>query len=211
MYVRTRRLQLVLGVLSVVCAKDIIHVDRDTNPCIQCVYSAWSIACMRASIQINVSLYTHTETYKPVFSEIPNHKSLRTCRNLNKVVSHSASGCRMRLFRRDMGLFCTASPHQIFRPDIELSDRTLLEHSGRHTVIRQTCMHTCRQVITLAQGAQWGSFAEMWVFFANIRLYAHMSVDQTCTTHSHIHNIQAYSHPNNMDLHTPHTFKCMNI
>ena len=65
----------------------------------------------------------------------------------------------------------------IFRPDIELSDRTLLEHSGRHTVIHQTCMHTCRHVITLAQGAQWGSCAEMWVFFADIRLYAHMSVD----------------------------------
>ena len=116
--------------------------------------SARSRACMRASIQIHVSLYTHTQTYKPAFSEIPNHKSLRTCRNLNKVVSHSASRCRMRLFRGDMGLFCTASPHRIFRSDIEFSDRTLLEHSGRHTVKHQTCMHTCRHVITLAQDAQ---------------------------------------------------------
>ena len=78
---------------------------------------ARSRACMRASIQLHVSLYTYKETYKPGVSEIPNHKSLGTCRNLKKVMSHSASRCRMRLFRGDMGLFGTASPQQF-------SDRT---------------------------------------------------------------------------------------
>jgi len=79
--------------------------------------SARSRACMQASIQLHVSLYTYKETYKPGVSEILNHKSLWTCRNLKKVMSHSASRCRMRLFRGDMGLFCTASPQQF-------SDRT---------------------------------------------------------------------------------------
>jgi len=48
--------------------------------------------------------------------------------------------------------------------------------------------------------------------FLQIHVYMHTcQYTGLAQTLSHIHNIQAYYHQNNMDLHTPHTFKCMNI
>jgi len=64
---------------------------------------------------------------------------------------------------------------------IKFSDQTLFWNKGRHVLIHQTCTHTCRHVITPPQGAYWGPFAEMWVSFADIRVYADMSVHWTCT------------------------------
>jgi len=92
------------------------------------------------------------------------HNSERTCERVSRVshvnesclwrewmispcewvMSHSASRCITGLLCGGAGLFLISSNFQIGH---------LVKHIGRHTVIHQTCTHTCRHFITPPQGA----------------------------------------------------------